>query len=264
MRAGPLLAVLVVTGCAASPSAAPEVRLTAASEYGRHAAVQGKVDLYIANVGAAPVDVASYQVRHPMFEVVPATERASTLPADGRELITPVTFGKPRCAVTSADGAQVAVRLASGEELVLPLPDREPGLLRAHRLACAAEAVQQVATTTLGPPYVRDGGVVRTVLRLERRSPGAVVVPELLGSILFSVDAPRLELPAGAASAEVPVVVTAARCDRHALIESKTSFTFPYLAAVDGGEPARLSVTASPQGRVVLQALLDDTCRAGQ
>lgn len=264
MRAGVLLASVLVAGCASSPVAAPEVRLTAASEYGRHAAVQGTVDLYVANRGTAPVDVVAYQVRHPMFELVSATERASTLPPDGRELITPVTFGAPRCEVTSAEGAQVAVRLASGEELLLPLPDREPGLLRAHRLACAAAAVEAVAAASLGPSFVRAGGAVRTTLRLERRSSGTVVVPELLGSILFSVDAPRLELAAGAASAEVPVVLTATRCDRHALIESKTSFTFPYLAAVDGGEPARLSVTAGAQGRAVLQSLLDDTCRAGQ
>jgi hypothetical protein len=261
VRAGVLLAGVLVAGCA---PAAPEVRLTAASEYGRHAAVQGKVDLYVANRGTVPVEVVAYQVRHPMFEVVPATERASTLPPGGQELITPVAFGAPRCGTTSAGSAQVAVRLASGEELLLPLPDREPGLLRAHRLACAAEAVEAVAAVSLGPLYVRDGGVVRTVLRLERRSPGAVVVPELLSSILFSIDAARLELPAGAAAAEVPVVVTATRCDRHALVESKTAFTFPYLAAVDGGEPARLSVTARPEGRAVLQALLDDACGTGQ
>jgi hypothetical protein len=201
VRAGVLLAAVLVAGCA---PAAPEVRLTAASEYGRHAAVQGKVDLYVANRGTAPVEVVGYQVRHPMFELVPATERASTLPPDGQELITPVAFGAPRCGITSA---------------------------------CAAEAVEAVAAVSLGPPYVRDGDVVRTVLRLERRSPGAVVVP---------------------------VVVTATRCDRHALVESKTAFTFPYLAAVDGGEPARLSVTARPEGRAVLQALLDDTCGTGQ
>ena len=59
------------------------------------------------------------------------------------------------------------------------------------------------------------------------------------------------------------MVVTATRCDRHAPIESKTSFTFPYLAAVDGAEPARLSVTAGADGRAVLQALIDDTCGTG-
>ena len=128
------------------------------------------------------MDVAAYQVRHPMFAVVPPTERATPLPPDGEERITPVTLGAPRCAATSPEGAQVLVRLVSGEELRLPLPDREPGLLRAHRLACAAAAVEAVAATWIGPPDIRQGSQVRTVLRLERRSPGVVRVPELLGA----------------------------------------------------------------------------------
>ena len=105
-------------------------------------------------------------------------------------------------------------------------------------------------------------------LHLQRTGPGALAVTELLGSILFSVagtpPAPLLQLPAGAATASAPVVLLASRCDQHALIESKTSFTFPLFASVDGGEPARLSTTASGAARDALQSLLDDTCGAVQ
>jgi hypothetical protein len=101
-------------------------------------------------------------------------------------------------------------------------------------------------------------------LHLQRKDVGAVTVTELLGSILFSVagtpPGPLVELFPDAESAEAEVVLLASRCDQHALIESKTSFTFPLFATVDDGEPARLSTTASGAARNALQALLDDTC----
>jgi hypothetical protein len=95
-----------------------------------------------------------------------------------------------------------------------------------------------------------------------------VTVTELGGSILFSVAgtpaAPLVKLPPTAETAQADVVLLVSRCDQHALIESKTSFTFPLFAVVDDSEPARLTTTVSGPTRDALQALLDDTCGAAR
>jgi hypothetical protein len=267
---------LLATSCtddATTPAPAdePDVELSAVSVYGRHAAVRGKVDVRIANEGASDVEVDSYQVRHPLFEIVPATDRPSTLPNDGQARIVPVAFGAPRCTATDTSGAVVALALRTADgvrEVTVPLIDSDPGLARAHRLACGEKAVTDATSLDLGPDFVTgpdaDGELVlRTALRLERRGPEPVVVTEMLGNILFTVrtaGAPVATLRAGQDSAAAEVVVQASRCDQHALIESKTSFTFRVFAAVGDREPVRVLVTVSQPARNALQALLDATC----
>ena len=260
-------AALVLSAGCASPAGPAEPQLEVAAEYGRHAAVQGKVDLYVANRGSEPVEVASYQVAHPMFERLPAVPRTSLLPPDGRQRIVPIAFGEPLCDVTTAAGAEVVLAVRDGErvrDVRVPLGDREPGLLRAHRLACAAQAVASVADFALRTDGLRaqtsEGTVLRMSLQLSRRGPRRVEVTELSGNILFTVTAPAVVLPADQDEVTVELLVRASRCDRHALTESKTSFTFPLFARIDGGEPARLTVTATGPARAALQALLDDTC----
>lgn len=272
-----VLAVLAClpTGCATTPAdddvaAAPtaeELALSATAVYGRHAAVRGKVDVRIANEGAEPVEVESYQVRHPQFDVVPAAQRRSRLPADGKPRIVPVPFGAPDCEATADAGAVVVLEVRTGhgsQEVVVPLADGEPGLSRAHRMACGAEAVTDAASIELGPAWTPGSDGLRTTLRLTRRGSGAVVVRELRGNVLFTVRPdtvdPVVALPAGEQDAEAGVVVTATRCEAHALTESKTSFTFPLFAAVGDGEPVQILVTATGPGRAALQGLLDSTC----
>jgi len=274
-----LVAALLVSSCACSGvadetgGAGAGPQLQAASVYGRHAAVRDKVDVRIANDGEDPVEVERWQVRHPMFDEIAPVERPSTLVPDGEERIVPVPFGSARCDVDDPAGAVVVltVRADGGRrEVAVPLADREPGLLRAHRLACAVEAVTAAASVELVPPWVRDPDrpdALRTTLVLRRRTAGAVTVDEVRGNVLFSVEPPArpplVALSDDGQEARAPLVVRATRCDPHALIESKRSFTFPVQARLDGGEVTAVPVTVDAAGRAALQALLDDTCGAG-
>ena len=248
-------------------------QLQAASVYGRHSTVRGKVDVRIANEGEAPVEVERWQVRHPMFGDVAPVERPSTLVPDGVERIVPVPFGPARCDADDPAGAVVVLTVRADDgrrEVAVPLVDREPGLLRAHRQACAVEALTATASVELVPPWVRDPDrpdALRTTLVLRRRTPGVVTVDEVRGNVLFSVEPPAAPplgaLPADRHEVRAPLVVRATRCDPHALIESKRSFTFPVQARLDGGEVTAVPVTVDAAGRAALQALLDDTCGAG-
>jgi hypothetical protein len=91
-------------------------------------------------------------------------------------------------------------------------------------------------------------------------------------SILFSIapaagqpaaGQPVLTLPDGRDAAATEVVLTVARCDVHALIESKTSFTFPLSVAVGDGDPVAVPVTADDPVRATMQAMLEDVCDIG-
>jgi hypothetical protein len=278
-RAGSALCVLALlaAGCT-GPSAEParggagadQPHLSAVAVYGRHAAVRGKVDVRIANLGPGPAEIERYRVEHPMFAPVPAVDRRSVLPPDGRLRIVPVPFGAPRCEVQDARGARVVVGLRTADgvhDVAVPLADGTPGLERAHRLSCAAAEVEAAASIELTPWSVQPGPAARTALRLHRRGPGEVVITTLGGTVLFSVDVPDhvplLRLPEDQVSAEVEVRVLATRCQAHALTEAKRVFTFPVFAAVGGGDLTPLEVTAGGPGRAALQDLLDRTCGPG-
>lgn len=264
-------AVVLLAGCGGTPepAGADDLGLSAVAVYGRHAAVRGKVDVRLDNDGRRALRLERLQVRHPLFATVPPTTRSSTIPADGEPRIVPVPFGEPLCD-GSADGEAVVVlgvRTEQGvEDVVVPLRDGEPGLLRAHRLACAAAAVQAAAAVSLGPPWSREGSRLRTALHLQRRGEGTVAVTQLTGNVLFTVDVRDdgdvLVLDPGRRVATVDVLVTASRCDPHALTESKRSSTFPLHASLDGGEPVLVPVTVDAAGRAALQELLADTCPA--
>ena len=260
---------------ASEPARAEQARLpelSATAVYGRHAAVRGRVDVRLANAGPAAAEVEHLRIEHPMFAAVEVLERTSTLPPDGRARIVPVPFGAPRCDADSPDGAVVVVGLRTADgarEVEVPLADGEPGLVRAHRIACAADDVAEQVALSLGPPWTQEatdeGLVLVTSLRLDRQGEQPVRVTQLSGNILFTVRTPATEpvvvaLPAGAATAAAEVRITATRCEPHALTESKRSFTFPLFAAVGDDEPAPVQVTADPAGPAALQALLDAAC----
>lgn len=264
-------------GCDAGPGtggqpADDEVALRAESSYGRHAAVRGKVDIRIANDSDQQVEVVAWQVRHPLFEVVPPTDRPSSVPPDGRERIVPVPFGAARCEddrdVATDPVVVLTVLAGSGQRRVtVPLDDGPTGLVRAHRLTCAAEAVTDAVDLRIDSGRVDGSGadaVLRTALLLTRAGPGAAEVTDVRGNVLLSVEPPATD-PLGSLTGDeeqeaVPLVVRATRCEAHALTESKTTSTFPVYVSLDGAEPTSIQVTTTGAATQALQALLTTTC----
>lgn len=271
--------LVLVAGCSGSSSPAEPARaeqaqlpeLSAVAVYGRHAAVRGKVDVRLVNDGPGPAEVETLRLEHPLFEPVEVLERRSTLPPDGQERIVPVPFGAPRCDADDAAGAVVVLAVTTSDgvrDVEVPLTDGEPGLVRAHRIACAADDVGEQVALSLGPEWrheTTDGArVLVTSLRLDRRGEQPVRVTQLSGNILFTMNTatsePVVALPAEQDTTAAEVRITATRCEPHALTESKRSFTFPLFVAVGDGEPAPVPVTADVTGQAALQSLLDATC----
>ena len=79
---------------------------------------------------------------------------------------------------------------------------------------------------------------------------------------MFTLDAGRLvpAVLAGEPGLEVPVTVTATRCDVHALIESKRSYDFQTAVRLGDAELLTVTVQPGPRGRALLEQLLADTC----
>lgn len=213
-----------------------------------------------------------FQVRHPMFATVPPEDRESVL-RPGGTAVRPLPFGEPRCEVAGDRGAVVVlgVRRGAGSdgmvtEVTVPMAEGQPGLAAWHATACTVAEVGETARFGLGPESAveQDGTRLRTTLRAERRGPGEIAVTDVGNSILFSVapaaGQPVLTLPQRRDAAATEVVLTVARCDVHALIESKTSFTFPLSVAVGDGDPVAVPVTADDGVRAAMQAMLEDVC----
>jgi hypothetical protein len=229
---------------------------------------RGLLQLVVRNDGDEPVRVRRAQLRSPGWAAAPPGVFDDEI-RPGRRIAFPVPFGEPRCEVDRPDGSVVVAGLTDGgsvREVRLPVPDDDPVLPRLHARACALEQLDRDTDLGFSPDWVREGDVVRGALVLEReRGDAAVAVTALQSSIVFLVqptgDLP-LELAPGERRAELPVEVRAVRCDPHALIESKRSYTFPVFVSVAGAEPLQVPVTSDEGGIALMDAVLREECRA--
>ncbi len=185
------------------------------------------------------------------YDAVPATDRTVTVPADGGRVSFPVPFGPARCDSTD-DVIEVRFRL-DGASATRQAPVSNQ-VRRAHARECATAAVRRAVRIDFAPDWEVVGS---------RRVQGSLVVDPLDGhdaevtdvvtSIVFvtevtdrSAAGPSLEVVAG-------------RCDTHALIESKKTFTFVVSVAVDGAEPVPVEVVpAEGPARTALQQAIED------
>ena len=88
----------------------------------------------------------------------------------------------------------------------------------------------------------------------------AVEVVEVVGTTLFSASAALpVEVVAGQ-SLSLPLVVAPARCDPHAVGESKRGYAFGVRVVVDGGDPVLVTVEPTEAARVQMEDVLLEQC----
>lgn len=104
-------------------------------------------------------------------------------------------------------------------------------------------------------------------IALERRTAtGEVVLAAVQGTVIFTLTVLTpdpdvvLTLPEAERRAEVAVEVSAARCDPHALIESKKTSLFPMWVRAGDDEAVFLTVEPTGPARTVFEALLTEGC----
>ena len=222
-------------------------------------AVHRGLGLALENVTDAPIVVRSMQLDTPQFEVLPPTRREVTLTPD-RRLVLALPYGEVRCEEPAGLTFAVEVVLDGGEELHLDaVEEYEGAVARLHARECAAADVHERVAITFGDEWEQHGVETTGVLQMAQRHPGEpVAIDDAVGNVIFTLhteDAhPVLEVSDAEPSAEVPVTISADRCDPHAVAEFKTPYLFLSWVAVGDGEPVPVPLELTGGAR---QALVD-------
>lgn len=246
------------------------------------------VQVTVTNLGPRAVDVLEVRLDATGFaSLEPTVKDAVLLP--GRRVDLPVPYGETRCRDLPAGGAAALVHLVvrpegarNGEESVLELDQGSLDLLdRVRDADCAQQELRRAVTVGFGSQWLlgRDGAVPALHGSVELRrgqGEGDVALTQLGDSVILSVrplgaadagDALAgdavLRLPPGEDLAGVPVVVTAPRCDPHALAASQRTFVFPLQLSLEGGPESYTVLEPDATGLVALQGLIDLACSPG-
>jgi hypothetical protein len=227
------------------------------------AAVGGQVQVRVTDTGGEPFTVTSVAIDSPGFAPLP--DRAvDAAYAPGQTIDLPTPFGEVVCdRAAEPAAARLTVVRPDGAGEVLRVPLAAEDLTEIHTDTCGARAALAVAGVTVTGLAV-DGEAATGSLVLTRTGDDdrAVTVTRLEGNVLYGAgaDLPRT-LEEGAASLQLPVEFTMARCDPHALAEVKQPYRF--LLGVRVGEDAEVPVDLPLEQaqRDVLFALVDAACR---
>jgi hypothetical protein len=223
--------------------------------------------LRLRNVGDEPMVVQHLQLDSPLFEPVDPTDEEVLVPEQHRGYVLPLPYGEARCNGEPQETFDTVVVLDSGEELRVPASEDDPGAIgRLHARECAAAEVRDLVDLGWGDEWVTESNeAVRGDLVLEQRQAGAAVaVEDAAGSVIFTVlpesDAsPILLVDDDEPTDAVPVVISADRCDPHALAEAKRTFAFVAWVAVGDAEAVPVDIEPTGPARAALEGLLS-TC----
>lgn len=265
------LLALALAGCSAE-ARAPAPRLAAEAQQYRSDLAKRTVAIALENTDERQVLVRSVDLLAGGFADGPPVEVSVELAAGSRVDVR-VPYGELECdgpRPGSADAALLRVQDADGGQHELRLELAPGGLLdRLHVRECADQALRSVVDVRLSTPWTRNGLALEGALVLERTSGSTpVTVVEPGGNVLFTVRPARPGTPAGtlaggATVLELPLRITATRCDVHAFADSKRSYVLPFHLALDDGEPQLVTTTADPALQRQLDRLALDTCRPG-
>jgi hypothetical protein len=264
-----LLCALVVV-CPAdigrATGAAGDGELRALLQPSRLFETRGALRVDVSNVGDEDVRITSLRLDSPLYEPQDPQPRDPVLEAGGGTVVMPVLLGEPVCDAETAGPARLVLGVAGGE-VAVPLDERPEDLLTdRHAAACAVVEVRSQADLRMGDDWERTAE--RTVtgeFELAQRQPGVELeVVGLEGNVIFSLatedaaddGSPVLAVDDDHPTDAVGASITASRCDPHALIEYKRTFTFVALVDTGGETPLRVDVTAEGETRRLLEDVL--------
>jgi hypothetical protein len=227
------------------------------------AAIGGQVQFRITNTGADPFAVTATQLDSPGFATVPAKPVTARY-APGQTIDLPTPFGPVDCSVgVDPVGARVWVTRADGtaEELLIPLTGGT--MAQVHAGECAIEQVLSVVDIAVAD--LTDAGETMTGdVVLDRRSGDEPIEVTRLGGSVVLEPKPDGDLPVTLAPGEqelrIPVTFDAARCDPHALAETKKPYVFPLAVTVGDGDGVPVPLPLDDAQKAQLQGLLDRVC----
>lgn len=257
-----LLALVLVAACgddAVAPTAeAAPLGATIARE--RLFEASRAFELTLRNTGDSPIQITAARLVSDLFEPVGADPRVVTVRPSGDPVSMPLGFGPAVCG--GGDPAMAVALAVDGLQRELALGEAPEGIRRVHEGECATAEVLEAVDIAFSEDWrpTAEGGIAGTIT-LDRLGDAEVVVEEVdPASVVFTVDE-ETPLPT---SDDLRIGVTAARCDTHALIESKKLFHLRLWVRVGGGERVRIELEAREgPARDGLERLLEE-CTSAQ
>ena len=240
----------------------PEAPFTATLQRSTLFETHRSLRLTVINGGSQDLEIAAVQLDSPLFELAPPQVRDVPVAAGDRVAI-PLPFGTPQCGDVADEPPQVIARIA-GEDVRVAIEERPDDLLSELRdVECAASAVLASVDLRLGDTWNRtEPRTIEGEIQLAQRTSGATaVLEEVRGNVIFTVSGADaagsgVEVSDDTPSASGSIAITASRCDPHALIEYKRTFILSAYVALNGGERARVDITAQGGARHALEELL--------
>ena len=234
------------------------------------------VQVKVTNTADAAVDVTIDAPRLLGFDAAQPPEQTSHL-EPGRRVDFPVALGPPACDRPGDGASHVVVRVASAgdppAQRALPIDDEDGLLPRVHAFDCAVEGVEQSVEVTVDDGWRRVGSGAdaavagRATMALR---PGADLrtarLADLDAGLLLGVRSGAPESPDDdtyVIDADRPVLewdleLVGARCDEHALAESRRLMALTFWISVDGAEPVPLRRSPDVAGyEAMVEALLE-------
>lgn len=250
-----------------------DVRLVADVEKPRYLATRRMLEVILLNEGRSPLQIERLQLRAQHFTRRPPTVRDARL-QPGVRVDMPISYGRVRCApAPTPAGAEpsvvVHVRGADGHLRAVPLAVPTPNevLDRLRDDECETREIRRAVDVGFGsswaPTATADDAAVRGSLLLRRRATSRpVTLLEVAGTVIFDLrTVPRRSVPfarmaPGVRSVDIPIEISAARCDAHALTESKKTFRFPLWVNLGDDPEHYLEIEPHGHGRRLLDELL--------
>jgi hypothetical protein len=258
VRRAAVLLALAVVGCG---SGAGPVELSAEVRQYRNDVALRRLSVTVTNDGDRPLSISGVRLAAPGFALLPMSDPEVELPP-GDRVDLPVPYGEVSCTSPSGGADQAELRV-DGRRVTVALPDEGGLLQRLRDRDCTQQRVAQALSLQLGT-FARSGTQLSGALVLTRQGGGAepVSLTEAGGTIVYTVRPAGLPavLQPGADRLEVPVVITASRCDGHALSQNSRSAVFTFYVAVGAAEPVQVPTLADAALQGQLAALATDTC----
>lgn len=259
------------------PVTVADVTVTAEVYRSRIDPARGGMQLSVRNDSAVPLTIVGTRLESPALQQPIVRERTTVIgPGLTRDLA--LTLAPAACPADGPEPPQAVliVQLIDGStaEVAVPTVDRIGQWAEWVAAECFAAAVAERVGITMRHDATRDeGALIGLLLDIAPRSGASEAEVELVSlsdTVLFGLvqasDGARVTkapLPTGtgggAAAVSIPLLLTPARCDAHALADDKQGTLFRIDVALDG-EPGTVTIAADPATRGALYDAFRRAC----
>lgn len=235
------------------------------------------VQVKLTNASGDELDVTLTEPRLRGFAAASAPDRTSHLQPD-RRVDVPVALGEPFCDAPADGRSEVVVRGTTVDgvsvERSVPIDDEDGLLERVHEHDCAVLRVEEAVDLMVADTWEQvgegaDSAVVGHVTMALRPEGGVVRVDDLDAGLLLGVASGRPEpggtdptymVDADRPRTEWDIELVGARCDGHAVAESRRLMALTFWVSVDGAEPVPLRRAPDVDGYNTMVAALVERC----